>query len=217
MPLVRPIGSRRLNTHPIRMTNDPVLALDADPFEAFAMWYAHALETDPQADAMSLATATASGVPSCRVVLLKGVEEGCFWFFTNYDSRKAVDLAENPQAALLFLWHSPKRQVRIEGSVERLSEVDSQTYFASRDRDSQLGAWVSEQSAVVTSRDVLFEGLEKIRQRFEGGTVPCPPNWGGYCLTPESFEFWQGRPARLHHRTRFTRLAESWQAVHLAP
>jgi pyridoxamine 5'-phosphate oxidase len=151
------------------------------------------------------------------VVLLKGVEDGDFRFFTNYDSRKGADLAVNPQAALLFLWHSPKRQVRIEGGVERLSEADSQAYFASRDRDSQLGAWVSEQSKAVASRDVLLEDLDVIRKRFEGTTVPCPPNWGGYGLTPRSFEFWQGRPARLHHRTLFTRQAAAWQAVHLAP
>ena len=154
-----------------RMTNDLDLDLDADPYETFESWYAHALDTDPQADAMSLATATTSGIPSCRVVLLKGVMDGGFRFFTNYDSRKASDLAVNPEAALLFLWHSPKRQVRIEGNVERLSEADSQAYFASRDRDSQLGAWVSDQSTIVTSRDVLRDvrylselGLYRISQ-----------------------------------------------------
>lgn len=199
------------------MNNDLDLNLRADPYEVFDAWYAHALDTDPLANAMSLATATALGIPSCRVVLLKGVVDGDFRFFTNYDSRKGADLAVNPQAALLFLWHSPKRQVRIEGGVERLSEADSQAYFASRDRDSQLGAWVSEQSKAVASRDVLLEDLDVIRKRFEGTTVPCPPNWGGYGLTPRSFEFWQGRPARLHHRTLFTRQAAAWQAVHLAP
>ena len=200
-----------------RMTNDLDLDLDADPYETFESWYAHALDTDPQADAMSLATATTSGIPSCRVVLLKGVMDGGFRFFTNYDSRKAADLAVNPEAALLFLWHSPKRQVRIEGTVERLSEADSQAYFASRDRDSQLGAWVSDQSTIVASRDVLVGKLDAIRERFEGLSVPCPPNWGGFVLIPRSLEFWQGRPARLHHRTLFTRQGSAWQAVHLAP
>jgi pyridoxamine 5'-phosphate oxidase len=199
------------------MNNDLDLNLRADPYEAFEAWYGQALDTEPQPDAMSLATATASGIPSCRVVLLKGVVNGDFRFFTNYDSRKGADLAVNPQAALLFLWHSPKRQVRIEGSVERLSAADSQAYFASRDRESQLGAWVSEQSRAVASREVLLEDLDVIRKRFEGTTVPCPPNWGGYGLTPGSFEFWQGRPARLHHRTLFTRQGAAWQAVHLAP
>lgn len=191
--------------------------LPPDPFDAFSHWFAAAEADVPQAEAMTLATVDAAGVPAARVVLFKGFSGGGLRFFTNYTSAKAQDLSANRHAALVFFWQPLHRQVRITGATERLAAAESDAYFASRDRESQLGAWASDQSSIITSREVLIEAMEKAQKRFEGGPVPRPPHWGGYRLIPHTFEFWQGRDSRLHDRVRYTRDGGTWHQVRLAP
>jgi pyridoxamine 5'-phosphate oxidase len=167
---------------------------------------------------MSLATATPDGKPSVRIVLLKGFDERGFTFFTNYDSEKGKHLEANPHAALAFFWVKLERQVRIKGSVERTSREDSAAYFHSRPPGARLGAWVSKQSDVIDSRQILDARLEQMKERFAGDEILLPPHWGGYRLAPQEIEFWQGRPNRLHDRFRYTRRADgSWQIDRLAP
>jgi pyridoxamine 5'-phosphate oxidase len=189
-----------------------------DPFDLFRAWYdeARAAEiNDP--DAMALATADADGRPSLRMVLLKGVDPRGFVFYTNRESRKADELAVNAQAALLFHWKSLRRQVRIEGPVEQASDLESDAYFSSRGRDSQLGAWASDQSRPLDAR-TTFEGrFEAAQLRFDGQAVPRPPHWGGYRVSPERIEFWQDRAHRLHERRLFVRDGEAWREGLLYP
>ena len=166
---------------------------------------------------VALATADAAGRPSVRMVLLRGVDERGFVFHTNYNSRKASELAENPRAALCVHWHSLEEQIRIEGYVERLSDAESDMYFASRPRGSQLGAWSSDQSAVLPSRETLEEAYRDTERRFEGQTVPRPPFWGGFRLIPERIEFWFGRPDRLHDRLLYVRESGGWRIERLYP
>lgn len=170
---------------------------------------------------MVLATATPAGVPSARVVLLKAYDEGGFVFYTNYDSRKAAELAGNPRAALLFPWHDLERQVRVEGVVGRTSAAESELYFSSRPRGSQLGAWASPQSAVLSSRAELAERLAEVTDRFgvdeDADRVPLPDFWGGYRLRPDVVEFWQGRSDRLHDRLRYRHRPSGWRRDRLAP
>ena len=166
---------------------------------------------------VALATADAAGRPSVRMVLLRGVDERGFVFHTNYNSRKASELAENPRAALCVHWHSLEEQIRIEGYVERLSDAESDVYFASRPRGSQLGAWSSDQSAVLPSRETLEEAYRDTERRFDGQTVPRPPFWGGFRLIPERIEFWFGRPDRLHDRLLYVREAGGWKIERLYP
>lgn len=193
--------------------------LHSDPFKQFGAWFAAALAADIRdVNAMSLATATPDGKPSVRIVLLKGFDERGFTFFTNYDSEKGRHLEANPHAALCFFWVKLERQVRISGSVERTSREDSAAYFHSRPPGSRLGAWVSKQSEVIDSRQILDARLEQMAERFEGGEISLPPHWGGYRLKPDQIEFWQGRPNRLHDRFRYSRRADgSWQIDRLAP
>jgi len=192
--------------------------LPADPFVLFADWRESAGQTEPwHGAAMVLSTVGADGFPSSRVVLLRGIAEGTFRFFTNYDSRKGGELAANPACALVFWWPALVRQVRIEGRAARLPETVSDAYFASRPRSSQIGAWASPQSAAIDSRAALADRVLETETRFADAEVPRPPNWGGYGITPEIIEFWQGGEARLHDRFRYTRENDAWTIIRLAP
>jgi pyridoxamine 5'-phosphate oxidase len=193
--------------------------LHSDPLQQFGAWFAAALAADIRdVNAMSLATASPDGKPSVRIVLLKGFDERGFAFFTNYDSEKSRQLEANPQAALVFYWVQLERQIRITGSVQRTSREDSAAYFHSRPVGSQLGAWVSKQSEVIDARQVLDARLTAMTERFENGDIPLPPHWGGYRIQPDMFEFWQGRPNRLHDRFRYSRQADgTWLIDRLAP
>ena len=189
-----------------------------DPLALFDAWFAEAKAAEPNdAEAMALATASLSGSPSVRMVLMKGRGEQGFDFYTNEESAKGRLLADNPQAALLFHWKSLRRQVRIEGTVERIGPGDADVYFATRSRDSQLGAWASDQSRALESRALFERRYEDVQQRFEGEKVPRPPHWGGYRLKPERIEFWLDRPHRLHERRLFTRSASGWDEGLLYP
>ena len=189
-----------------------------DPIALFDAWFAEAKATEPNdADAMALATAGQEGRPSVRMVLLKGAGHDGFVFYTNDESVKGRQLAENPEAALLFHWKSLRRQVRIEGHVERVGDDVADAYFASRSRDSQLGAWASDQSRPLESRALFEQRYEEVKQRFDGQDVPRPPHWGGYRLVPRTIEFWTDRPHRLHERRLFTRLGTRWSEGLLYP
>ena len=166
---------------------------------------------------VALATVDPSGQPSVRMVLLRGADERGFVFHTNYNSRKARDLEGNPRAALCMHWHSLEEQIRIEGHVQRLEDDESDAYFASRPRGSQLGAWASNQSAVLPSREMLEQAYRDIERRYEGKTVPRPPFWGGYRLVAERIEFWFGRPDRLHDRLLYVRDGDGWKIERLYP
>ncbi len=194
----------------------------ADPISQFEQWFAEALATPGIAEpnAMTLATASANGQPSARVVLLKGIDAGGFCFFTNYESRKGEELAENPLAALAFWWPPLERQVRIEGRVEKLPAVESEAYFQSRPRASQIGAWASPQSRSIAGREVLDENMERLESQFSAEkNLPLPPFWGGFRLVPQRVEFWQGRPNRLHDRVLYLKDVEGsgWKIERLAP
>ncbi|HEX2218423.1 MAG TPA: pyridoxamine 5'-phosphate oxidase [Gemmatimonadales bacterium] len=189
-----------------------------DPVAGFARWFAEAQAAAvDEPNAMVLATATPDGRPSARVVLLKGFDERGFVFFTDYRSRKGAELEANPRAALALYWGEVERQVRIEGTVTRTSEQESELYYRTRPLGSRLGAWVSHQSLPIASRNVLEAGLREVERRFAGGDVPLPPHWGGYRLWPELFEFWQGRESRLHDRIRYRRDGEHWSIERLSP
>ena len=189
----------------------------ADPFRQFDRWFHDALHADlPLANAMTLATATPAGRPSARVVLLKGVDERGFVFYTNYTSRKGHELAANPYAALVFAWAQLERQVRIEGAIEKVSEAESDAYFESRPLGSRLGAWASPQSMVLPNRLALATKVGAIVLRY-GKHPPRPLHWGGYRVLPEAIEFWQGRRNRLHDRLLYTRHADGWKIERLAP
>ena len=189
-----------------------------NPFEQFEIWFAEALESQIfEPNAMTLATANREGMPSARVVLLRGFDEKGFTFFTNYDSRKGLDLAENPQASLLFYWAEIERQVRLEGLISKVGEEISDSYFATRPRESQIGAWVSPQSQTIENREVLERRFLELTAEWEGREIPRPPNWGGYILKPQAFEFWQGRAGRLHDRLFYTKREAGWKIERLAP
>ena len=189
-----------------------------DPLALFDEWLAEARGSEPNdPEAMSLATATADGRPSVRIVLLKGHAPEGFIFYTNQHSRKGDELGQNPRAALLFHWKSLRRQVRVEGAVGTVSDDEADAYFATRSRDSQLGAWASDQSRPLASRALFETRYEEMRARFDGGDVPRPPHWGGYRVTPEVIEFWTDRPHRLHERRLFTRTADGWTEGLLYP
>jgi pyridoxamine 5'-phosphate oxidase len=188
-----------------------------DPFEQFAHWFGEARVTEFDPTAMALATATADGRPSARMVLLKGVDARGFVFYTNFESRKGRDLAASGRAALLFYWASVERQVRIEGSVSRIADVEADAYFATRSVESRWGAHASPQSRPIESRDVLERTVEQVKARY-ADDVPRPPFWGGYRVAPDAFEFWQGQPNRLHDRLAYELSADgAWTRRRLAP
>ena len=194
--------------------------VDPDPLRQFQSWLHEAVQAEvPEPTAMTLATVAANGSPSARIVLLKGVDSSGFVFFTNYESRKGVELAARPAAALLFHWVELERQVRIEGSVTKVAAEASDVYFATRPPAAQLGAWTSPQSRVIPGREWLERELAATRERFapRGGPIPRPPNWGGYRVAPRSIEFWQGRSSRLHDRLRYRLDDARWRLERLAP
>ena len=196
----------------------PDLAAGDDPVALFGEWFRAAEESGILLpETMILSTCTPAGRPSARAVLLKRWSRDGFVFFTNYGSRKAKELDENPFAALLFHWPILERQVRIEGTVERISEEESAAYFRTRSRGSRVGAWASRQSETLPERSALEESVNKIKQRFAGQEIPLPSFWGGYRVTPESIEFWQGRANRLHDRISYHRTEDGWHPERLWP
>ena len=193
-------------------------SVSADPIVEFARWFEEAVKAElHEPNAMTLATATADGAPSARIVLLKGFDERGFVFFTDYRSRKGTELAENPRAALVFYWPELERQVRIVGSTTQTDRTESEVYFRSRPRGSQLGAWISHQSQVIAGRQQLDERVPELERRYPGDDVPLPPDWGGFRLRPDSIEFWQGRASRLHDRIRYVRSGDRWRIERLSP
>ncbi len=188
-----------------------------DPIALFRKWFEAALSAQlPEPNAMALATVSPDGQPSNRIVLLKGIDHG-LTFFTNYESRKSREIQSNPRVAVVFLWDELERQVRIEGVIEKVTEKESDDYYHSRPLGSRLGAWASVQSEVITGREVLERHQAELLARHPDGNIPRPPHWGGYRLLPSAFEFWQGRPSRLHDRIRFQRQAETWIRERLSP
>jgi pyridoxamine 5'-phosphate oxidase len=191
---------------------------DADPLGQFHRWWQEALDSGiDEVNAMTLATITPEGLPDARIVLLKGFDRQGFVFYTNYDSRKGMELEAHPGACLVFFWKELERQVRIQGAVEKIPAADSDAYFHSRPTGSQLGAWASPQSQVIEDRSLLDENMRVYEKRFGAGEIPRPPHWGGYRVLPQSVEFWQGRPSRLHDRLLYTLAASGWQITRLGP
>jgi pyridoxamine 5'-phosphate oxidase len=193
--------------------------VDANPLKQFETWWQQAIESKiEEPNAMTLATCTASGKPSARIVLLKGITENGFIFFTNYTSRKGKEIEENPFVSLLFFWKEMERQVRIEGSIQKITAAASDDYFCTRPRASRIGAWCSPQSTVIENREFLQNNVEKYNTQFGDENIPRPGFWGGYTVEPNRIEFWQGRPGRLHDRLQYS-LTENklWNIERLAP
>lgn len=193
--------------------------LGSDPIQLFQRWFQQATELNiPEPNAMTLATLAPDGFPSQRTVLLKAFDQKGFTFFTNYQSRKAQHIDANPKVCLLFPWVTLERQIIIQGTAEKISTAESLKYFMTRPRESQIGAWVSNQSEVITSKKILLQKFEEIKSKFQDGEIPLPSFWGGYRVIPKTIEFWQGGPGRIHDRFLFTQAADhSWQIDRLAP
>jgi len=191
---------------------------DPDPIRQFGRWFDEAVRSEIlDVNAMTLATTMGDGEPAARIVLLKSCDEQGFVFFTNYQSAKGRELADNARACLLFFWAEVERQVRITGRVSRVSREESEEYFHSRPYESQLGAWTSLQSSVIEDRSILEDRFIALQKQYEGQTIPMPDYWGGYRVAPEKIEFWQGRASRLHDRLLYTRAAHGWTRVRLSP
>jgi pyridoxamine 5'-phosphate oxidase len=189
-----------------------------DPFEQFQQWFDAAVKAElPEPNAMTLATIDTAGFPAARIVLLKDFDSSGFVLFTNYNSHKGQELSQNPKAALVFLWAELERQVRIQGTVEKITPEESDSYFYSRPHGSRLGAWASNQSEVIADRDVLDRQLEALKAEYEGKEVPRPPHWGGFRVKPQMIEFWQGRTSRLHDRLRYRMGDGGWGIDRLSP
>lgn len=195
--------------------------VNADPLVQFKTWFDQAQQPDlpewMEVNAMTLSTSDSAGGVTSRIVLLKGLEDENLVFYTNYESSKGEQLAENARASLCFFWPHLQRQVRVEGTVEKTSREQSEQYFQSRPRGSQLGAHVSRQSTEIESRTLLEQRLHELEEKYADQSIPCPEGWGGYQLTPTRFEFWQGRPSRLHDRICYVREADGWKIVRLSP
>ena len=193
--------------------------VDVSPFKQFQIWFDQALAAQlPEPNAMTVATATKSGIPSARIVLLKGFDQRGFVFYTNYHSHKGQELTDNPQAALVFWWAELERQVRIEGRVEKVSAQESDEYFHSRPFNSRLGAWASNQSQVIENREVLERRAQELKTKYENSDLPRPPHWGGFRVIPSAIEFWQGRSSRLHDRLLYRLLDDgNWLIERLSP
>ena len=191
---------------------------DSNPMRQFAHWFEQVRQTESDPTAMALATASPDGRPSVRTVLLKGIDDRGYIFYTNYESRKAREMEATGRASLLFFWPSVERQVRIDGVVERISPVESDAYFETRPLDSRLSVYASKQSEPIENRDVLEEAFDRVKRTYGDGPVPRPEWWGGYRIVPDEFEFWQGRTSRLHDRLRYVKCADnSWRRERLAP
>jgi pyridoxamine 5'-phosphate oxidase len=202
----------------ILVQNDGTMPRAVDPLTLFRKWYREAAASGMLLpEAMALATATRTGQPSVRVVLHRGFSKGGFVFFTNYNSRKAVEILENPRAAFVFHWPAIERQVRAEGRIEKVTRAESDRYFKSRPRESRLSAWASPQSSEIPDRAFLEREYERVRAQYPGTTVPRPPFWGGFRLIPDRMEFWQGQPFRLHDRVCYVRKGQRWTSSRLAP
>jgi len=190
----------------------------ASPFEQFSRWWNEAIKSEiDEVNAMTLATVAADGMPSARIVLLKGFDKNGFVFFTNYNSDKAREIEQHPKVALLFFWKELERQVRIEGTIRKTSSGESDVYFNSRPLGSRIGAWASPQSEPIADRQTLESSYREFEKKFASGQVPRPPHWGGYVVKPVLFEFWQGRSSRLHDRLRYEPVEDNWRIRRLAP
>lgn len=192
--------------------------IDHSPFNQFNLWMKEALDAKIiHANAMTLATVNKKGVPSARTILLKELDDSGFVFYTNYESEKAQELNENPNASLVFYWKEFERQIRITGITEKITIEESETYFKSRPLESKLGAWASKQSEEIPNRDYLVNKYNEVKEKFKGTEIPLPPFWGGYRLLPNIFEFWQGREMRLHDRIKYEKVENGWRILRLSP
>ena len=192
--------------------------VSSNPFGQFSEWMREAIDADIlDPNAMTLATADKSGVPSARIVLLKSIDEKGLVFYTNYESKKAKDLLENPRASVVLFWKELERQIRVIGTVEKISQKESEEYFTTRPYESQIGAWASKQSSELKGRESLEKKFVEIKSKYPEGKVPLPDFWGGFRIIPEQFEFWQGRPSRLHDRIAYFKEKVKWKIVRLAP
>jgi len=193
-------------------------SVSSNPFDQFHIWFQEVMQVEqPDPEAMTLSTSLPNGRVSGRIVLLKGFDANGFVFYTNYQSRKSLELSENPQGALTFYWPALNRQVRIEGLIDRVSAAESQDYFRTRPRGSQIGAWASPQSSEIEGREVIEKKIAELERQFGDDEVPCPPHWGGFVLKPDWIEFWQGRESRLHDRILYRLNDGAWKVTRLAP